>query len=74
MSENIGTAHNITKSNTPNDRFNMVMVTTTTGTLDVDQEGGNNVVITSVPVGIWIPIGNGINIRTASTAVGILVF
>lgn len=74
MSSNIGTARDITKSDTPNDRFNMVMVTTTSGSLNFDQEGGNNIVLASVPIGVWIPVGTATNIRTASTAVGLMVF
>lgn len=74
MSSNIGTARDITQSDTPNDRFNMVMVTTTSGSLDFDQEGGNNIVLASVPVGVWIPVGTALNIRTSSTAVGLMVF
>mgnify|MGYP003663230672 FL=1 len=73
MSINLGTTRDVVKSDTPNDRFNMVMVTTT-GTLDFDQEGGNNIVLASVPSGVWVPVGNATNIRTASTATGVMVF
>ena len=71
---NIGTAHEVVKSNTPNDTFTMLLVTTTVGTVHFDQIGGNDIELTDVPVGVWIPVGNAINVRTTSTAVGIVVF
>jgi hypothetical protein len=74
MSINLGTTRDVVKSDTPNDTFTMVMVTTTSGSVDFDQEGGNNIVLTAVPVGVWVPVGNATNINTATTAVGIMVF
>lgn len=74
MGINVGTAHNLIKSDVPNDRFTMVMVTGVSGTLEFDQEGGNVVALPSVPVGVWVPVGNATNVRIASTALGIMVF
>lgn len=70
---NLGTTRDIVKSDTPNDQFNMVMVTTTSGSISYDQIGGNTIVLASVPVGIWVPVGNATNINTASTALGLMV-
>jgi len=73
MAINLGTTRDAVKSDAPNDKFTMVMVTTASGTIDVDQEGNNNIVLTNVPVGVWIPVGNATNVRIASTATGIMV-
>lgn len=70
---NLGTARNIMKSDIPNDRFNMVMVTNTSGTLSFNQVGGNTINIDNVPTGVWIPVGNAVNINNASTATGFMV-
>jgi len=71
---NMGTTRNFTASNTTVDSFNMVMVTTTSGAVSIDQAGGNNVVMSAVPVGVWIPVGNAIRIKsTGTTAAGFLV-
>lgn len=71
--KNLGTTHDLTKSDTANDRFNWVMVTTTTGTLVIGQEGGNVITLASVPVNVWIPVGEATHIKTASTATGLMV-
>ena len=70
---NLGTTRDAVTSDTPNDQFNMVMVTTTSGSVSFDQEGGNTVVLTFVPVGVWVPVGNATNINTESTATGLMV-
>lgn len=70
---NLGAARDLSKSDTPNDRFNWVLVVTTTGSLVFDQEGGNTTTLASVPVNVWIPVGNATNIQTSSTAVGLMV-
>lgn len=70
---NITSARPINKSNTPNDNFSWVLVTSTAGSVVYDGKGGNTITLPSVPTGVWIPVGNATNIRTASTAVGFLV-
>lgn len=69
----IGQARDLTKSDTPNDKFTWCLVTTTAGSLVVHSVGGNISTLASVPVGVWIPVGNAINIATSSTAVGLMV-
>lgn len=69
----IGTSRNISTSNTPNDRFSWVLVVTTAGSLVLDQEGGNEITLASVPVNVWMPVGKCTNIKTTSTAAGFIV-
>lgn len=70
---NIGTARDLTKSDTPNDRFDMFMVTGTTGSVSYTQENGGIIELSAVPVGVWVPTGAATNILTASTALGLMV-
>ena len=74
MANNIGTTRTLTQSDSTTDAFNMLMVVTTAGTVVFDQIGGNTITLASVPVGVWIPVGQALRVRTASTAVGILVY
>jgi hypothetical protein len=69
----IGTARDLAKSDTANDKFSMLMVTDTSGTVIYNQENGGVVTITNALTGIWIPVGQATNIRAASTAVGFVV-
>lgn len=69
----MGSARDLAQSDTANDKFNWLMVVTTAGSVDYDQEGGNNIVLTSVPTGVWIPVGKATNVNTASTAAGLIV-
>lgn len=71
---NIGTARDLTKSDSPNDRFTMIMITGSSGSLEFDQEGGNFIQLASVPMNVWVPVGNATNVRTSSTASGLMVF
>lgn len=69
----IGTARDLTKSDTANDDFKWVMVTGSTGSVIVSQKGGNDVTLAVVPVNVWVPVGNATNLKIASTAVGFMV-
>lgn len=68
-----GATRDLTLSDTPNSNFSWLMVTTTSGSVVIDQNGGNTVTLASVPVGVWLPVGNATNVQTSSTAVGIMV-
>ncbi len=68
-----GATRDLAESNTPNDQFNWLMVTTTAGSVIIDQDGGNTTTLASVPVGVWIPTGKATNVQTGSTAVGLMV-
>ena len=70
---NFGAAQDLTQSDSSVDSFNWLMVTTTGGSVIIDQVGGNQTTLSAVPVGAWVPVGNAIRVRTASTAVGIMV-
>ncbi len=69
----MGTAQDLTQSNSPNAKFDWIMVVGTTGSVVVDHTGGNTTTLAAVPVGVWIPMSGGTNVQTASTAVGIMV-
>lgn len=69
---NMGTAHDLAASDTDNDEFNWLMVTTT-GNVVYETKGGNSYTMTAVPVGVWMPCGDATNITTASTASGFIV-
>lgn len=69
----ITAARDLAKSNTKNDNFSWLMVTTTAGSVIVGREGGNETTLANVPVGQWIPVGQGLYVTTASTAAGIMV-
>lgn len=69
----ISSARDLAKSDTPNDNFNWVMVTTTSGSLVIGKEGGNETTLSSVPIGVWIPAGNATHVTLASTAAGLMV-
>lgn len=71
--KDLGVSQDLAKSDTPNAKFDWVMVVTTSGTLVVDHDGGNTTTLASVPTNVWIPMSNGTNIQTASTAVGFVV-
>ncbi len=71
---NIGSTRNFTPDDATVDQFTMILVTTTSGDVSIDQEGGNNIVLSSVPTGVWIPVGKAIRIKaTGTTAAGFLV-
>ena len=70
---NIGTTRDLAKSDTENDQFKWVMVTTTAGSLVVGHTGGLETTISVAPVGAWLPVGNAIYVKTTSTAVGLIV-
>lgn len=69
----IGQARNLSKSDTPNDKFNWCLVTDSAGSLVIGSSGGNDVTLSNVPVGVWIPVGNATHILTTSTAIGLMV-
>lgn len=73
MSNRPGATRDLSQSDTANDDFSWLMVVTTAGSVIVDQIGGNTTTLASVPVGVWLPVGRATNVRTASTAVGIVV-
>ena len=60
-------SRNFTPSNTTNDNFEMFMITTTAGNVAIDYEGGNSEILLAVPVGVWIPCGNAIRIKSTGT-------
>lgn len=68
-----GAARDAVLSDAPNGNFNWVMVGGAAGTVIYNTTGGNTYTITSAPVGVWIPLGNATNIRTASTATNLIV-
>ena len=71
---NMGTTHDFTPSDSTVDTFNMLIVTGATGDVVIDQQGGNEITLTAVPVGVWIPVGRAIRIKaTGTTATGFLV-
>ena len=70
---NVGTARDLVKSNTTIDHFSMIMVTDSSGSIIYNQEGGGQITITNALAGVWIPVGQAIRVRTASTAVGLVV-
>ena len=69
----LGSSRDLAQSDTANDEFNWLMVVTTAGSVVYNQAGGNEITLASVPVGVWIPVGNATNVKTTSTAVGIMV-
>lgn len=69
----ITSCRDLAKSDTPNARFEWLMVTNTQGTVILDTASEDQVTLTSVPVGIWIPTGTCTNVRVASTADGFMV-
>lgn len=69
-----GAARDLAASDTKNDSgFSWILVTTTAGSVVVDQVGGNTTTLATVPLNVWIPVGNATNIQTSSTAVGFMV-
>ncbi len=68
-----GSARDLAESDTVNDQFNWLMVTTTAGSVVYGQVGGNEITLAAVPVGVWIPVGNATHVKIASTAVGLMV-
>lgn len=68
----LGITHDITLSDTANDKFDWIMVTGTAGSVIVEHEGGNTTTLSAVPVGVWVAVSKGLNVTTASTAVGIM--
>lgn len=72
--KNIGKTTGVTPSDTTVLNFNMFLVTSTSGDVSVGQQDGSIVTLPNVPVGVWIPCGNGKTLRaTGTTAVGLLV-
>lgn len=67
-----GITHDVVLSDTANDKFDWIMVTGTAGSVVVMHDGGNTTTLVAVPVGVWIPVSKGLNVTTASTAVGIM--
>ena len=70
---NITAARPLTKSDTAVNNFSWFMVSGTAGSVTYVSEGGNETLIPAVPVGVWMPVGNAIRIKVASTAVGFVV-
>lgn len=70
---NVGTTRDLAKSDTPNATFNMLMVTTSEGSVVVGLRDGSTITLANVPVASWVPVGEGTHVTTASTAVGIMV-
>mgnify|MGYP003626952111 FL=1 len=66
-------ARDLAKSETVTTRFKWLLVTTTTGNVVMDMQGGDTITLSAVPVGTWMPVGNALRIRNASTAVGFIV-
>lgn len=69
----ITTSRNITPSDVSTQHFGWVMVTDVAGSVVYENEGGNIITLANVPVGVWMPVGNAVKIRTSSTAVGFIV-
>lgn len=69
----ISSARDFEKSDTVKDRFSWFMVTDAAGSVVYEQAGGNIVTLANVPAGVWVPAGNAVRIREASTAIGFLV-
>lgn len=69
----ITTSQNIEPSDTVKTNFGWFMVTDVAGSVVYEQTGNNIVTLANVPVGVWMPAGSAIRIRTASTAVGFIV-
>jgi hypothetical protein len=63
----------LTPSDTNVTFFSWLLVTGTAGTVVYEQAGGNVITLPAVPIGVWMPAGNAIRIRTASAAVGFIV-
>lgn len=71
---NLGLSRDLAKSDTANDPgFNWLMVTGTAGSIVLNTAGGDEKTLSSVPLNVWIPVGRSFNVKTASTAVGIMV-
>jgi hypothetical protein len=70
---NLGLTQDLAESDTANAEFNWVMVTTTAGSLIIGTAGGDEITLASVPVGVWIPVGEATHVKIASTAVGLMV-
>lgn len=71
---NIGSTKDFTPDDSTVDSFTMMLVTGAAGDVVLDQVGGNEVTLTAVPVGVWIPVGDAIRIKaTGTTATGFLV-
>lgn len=69
----ITSTRDLEKSDVSVENFSWFIVTDTAGSVSYEQKGGNIVSLSAVPVGVWLPAGNAIRIRTASTAVGFMV-
>jgi hypothetical protein len=69
----ITTSANVAPSDTVRTDFGWFMVTDVAGSVVYENVGGNVVTLANVPVGVWLPVGSAIRIRTASTAVGFIV-
>ena len=73
MKENIGQARDYAKTDSGNSSFNWVLCRTA-GSLVIEGQLGATHTITDAPADTWIPVGNAIRIKTASTAAGLIVF
>ncbi len=71
MIGNIGTARNFIPSDDDSIEgqatFNMFTVGTS-GDVSLVQEGGNQITLTGVPAGLWIPCGKAIMIKDSGTS------
>ena len=69
-----GSAENFTPSDSTVSSFEMFMVTGTSGTVVIDQKGGNTLTLTGVPTNVWMPCGAAVRIKaTGTTATGFIV-
>lgn len=66
-------ARDLTPSDSVRTDFQWLMVTTTAGTVVMDTEGGDEITLAAMPVGVWTPVGRMSRVKTASTAVGFMV-
>lgn len=66
-------ARDLTKSDTVRTDFQWLLVTDTAGSVIMDTEGGDEITLAAMPVGVWTPVGRMSRIKVASTAVGFMV-
>ena len=69
----MGRSHDAVQSDTPNDHFNWILVTTA-GAVAILDVGGDTNVLADVPAATWIPVGDAVAVKsTGTTATGIMV-
>lgn len=66
-------ARDLTPDDVVRTDFQWIMVTTTAGSVVMDAEGGDEITLAAMPVGVWTPVGRMQRIKTTSTAVGFMV-